>query len=686
MLNLGNIKRALPSGLLATAKSAHDRYVDWRMRASWWADLDRCAADITAASLRDVCSWGDWCARRPIVRQRFLWMLGLDPLPGRALIEPRTTGTLERKGYSVEKVVFESLPGLWVTANLYLPRDAARPAPCILYLCGHQIHPLGAKTQFQDRFLWYPEHGFACLAIDSLLCGEIQGCHRGTHTLGRWDWLSRGYTPAGVEVWNAMRAIDYLEGRPEVDAARIGVTGTSGGGVMTWMVAALDDRIRAAVPSASAYAIQSQVRRRLMPHQCDCTYYPNVYRMDFAEVGALAAPKPILLLAGRRDRIFPPAGYLEMHRKLEGLYRLHSEGDVARIQLAECNRGHAESFESICRAREWMVRWLSPDSNSPVDCRSRAPASERPEDLACLAEIPADLLNFSIHNRFVQTCVPKVPDSATEWTARRAFLMGQLSATVFNGFPPRQDAPFQLRRRRGSGGHARRFARFSEWQFSTETLARIRIHLFEPKAADADCPLLVVVKGNGEQMQFPDDEILPVLADHRVIVLAPRFAQWNPSPAEYAVAERAAAICGRSIAGLQTWDAIRAVRWALDDRELSPRKTSLFGRKEGGIVALYAALFEPRIDQVVLQNPPASHRLGPALPTVLRTTDIPEVAGALAPRELTFVGAPPAAFQLAREIFRLTGDERNYRIEESLVAALRGGHCAPNRPSRHPEE
>src|SRR2546430_14492302 len=88
---------------------------------------------------------------------------------------------------------------------------------------GHSPHPLGAKWDYQDRADWFADHGYVCLVLDTLEFGEVPGIHHGIHDLNMFDWLSRGYTPAGVEVWNAMRALDYLETRPEVDRKRIGM-------------------------------------------------------------------------------------------------------------------------------------------------------------------------------------------------------------------------------------------------------------------------------------------------------------------------------------------------------------------------------------------------------------------------------------------------------------------------------
>src|SRR5207245_2453764 len=117
---------------------------------------------------------------------------------------------------TVEKLHFQSSPGLYVTANFYVPKKAKFPAPTILYLCGHSPSvidnvPYGNKVSYQHHGIWFAEHGYNCLVIDTLQLGEIEGVHHGTYNKDRWWWLTLGYTPAGIECWNAVRALDYLE-------------------------------------------------------------------------------------------------------------------------------------------------------------------------------------------------------------------------------------------------------------------------------------------------------------------------------------------------------------------------------------------------------------------------------------------------------------------------------------------
>ena len=177
----------------------------------------------------------DWEKVRGQYRTELFDMLGLNPLPTKTELNPIVTGTVEHPEFVVEKVQFQSMPGLYVTGNFYRPKVVQEKLPTILYVCGHgQVKKdgvsYGNKTHYHYHGSWFARNGYACLTIDTLQLGEIEGIHHGTYRENRWWWNSRGYTPAGVEAWNCIRALDYLETRPEVDPARIGVTGRSGGG------------------------------------------------------------------------------------------------------------------------------------------------------------------------------------------------------------------------------------------------------------------------------------------------------------------------------------------------------------------------------------------------------------------------------------------------------------------------
>jgi len=631
--------------------------------------LKRVAAELSAHCLSDVRSLDDWKQRRPELRRQLLEMLGLSPLPARTPLKPKITGVLERETYRIEKVVFQSLPGLYVTGNLYVPKHSTKPLPTILYLCGHAPHPLGAKSNYQDRAAWFAAHGFACLILDTLEFGEVAGIHHGTHDLNMWHWLSLGYTPAGTEVWNAMRALDYLETRPEVDPRRIGVTGISGGGAITWYTAAVDERVQAAAPVCSTYTFGSQAANWRASGQCDCIYFHNTYGWEFPMVAALIAPRPLLIISGRKDLDFPPDGYHEVFGRSKRIYDLHAAGDSDRIREADDDVGHSDPPQFLREARQWMRRWLQ-NEPAPLDLETNAPPQETAEDLACLSQLPADAINYRIQNQLTSPVSLQKPRSQTAWKRRRDELLSQLNEKVFRWFP-RGKIPFETQASRNSGGWAPKYADYKDVSFQTEDGVRIRAQLLTPKRGPAAAPLLIYVKRPGDSIYFMDlDELLPLLGRYTVLILNPRFSEAPVSPADYAAIEMTAAWSGRTIAAMHVWDILRTVEWAANEERIPASSIAIYGKGDMGILALYAALFDQRVTQIILNDPPGSHWQGPALLNALRVTDIAEVAGAFAPRRLASLTKLPESFGHTRSIYRLQHASGQLVQSSSLPEAL----------------
>ena len=637
--------------------------------------LIRLATEISARCLTDIHDLEAWQKQRPELRRQLLEMLGLDPLPMRTPLKARVTGRFERPEYHVENVVFQSMPGLYVTGNFYVPAGSPRALPTVLYLCGHKPHPLGAKFQYQDRGIWYASHGYVCLVLDTLEMAELAGIHHGTHSLDMWNWLSLGYTPAGVEVWNAIRAVDYLETRPEVDSKRIGLTGISGGGAITWYTAAVDARIVAAAPVCSTITVKSQVEQNIAHGQCDCIYYHNTYQLDFPVVGALIAPRPLLICSGRKDWTFPPEGYHAVYQRAKSVYNLfpaagYSGGE--RIREVDDDVEHSDAPLFVSEARLWMQRWLKSDTSS-MPPEMEKPQKATAEALACLTNVPPDATNFRIHNQFTKTATLPKPNSKAAWESRRADLLSQLKAKVFRWFPT-NEIPFETRpstSQSGGGGWAVSYgyANFKESSFQSEPDVRINARVFSPKNR-SDAPLLIYVKrgplsGNSSEV----DELLPLMGRYRILVLNPRFTEQSMTPREYTDHQRNSVLVGRTIASMQVWDILRALDWA-NEEKIARSSILLYGRGDMGIVCLYAALFDERIKQVTLNEAPESHWESPALLNVLRVTDIAEVAGALAPRRLVSLTRLPGSFDYAKNIYKLEGASAQIVEAGSLPDAL----------------
>jgi len=627
--------------------------------------MKKTAADISANALTNISRLEEWKRQRPAIKQQVMEMLGLNPLPARTPLNVQITGTSEQADFRVENIVFQSQPGLYVTGNLYLPKIITGRLPAILYVCGHSPHPKGAKYNYQDHAIWFVQHGYLCLIIDTLEFGEVAGIHHGLHNLNRWYWLSLGYTPAGVEVWNAMRAIDYLQTRPEIAPERIAITGRSGGGAVSWYAAAADERIAVAVPVCGTFTFGSQAAHWIASGQCDCIYFHNTYQLDLPTVGALIAPRPLLIISGQQDRIFPPDGYHAAFQKIKNVYDLYQtdKDTLTRIREVDENVEHRSTPLMRREARLWMNRWLKgitqPLASEPIPTEKLMQADE----LACLTQLPADAINYRIQDAFIPVAKLKSYSTRTAWEKRSQAIKRELSEKTFRWFP-KADIPFTSRVSQNNGGWLDRYAEYQDVEIETEPGVRIRFQLLRARNAARDLPTLVYLKRAEDSIYAHDvDELLPLLGRYHVVILNTRLTDQSVSAADFTDIERTAAWCGRTIAAMQVWDVLRTIQWLGEETALDSSSFVVYGKSEMGIIALYAAVFDGRIRQIILSDPPDSHWQGPALLNVLRLTDIPEVAAMFAPRKLVFLRRMPEGYAYTRDIYEL------YQQSEQLITA-----------------
>src|SRR5262249_25239735 len=442
---------------------------------------------------------------------------------------------------------------------------------------------------------------------------------------------SLGYTPVGTEVWNAIRAVDYLETRPEVDKHRIGINGISGGGSVSWFTAAVDDRIAVAAPVCSTYTFGSQAAHWVAAGQCDCIYFHNTYLQDFPLLGALIAPRPLSIFSGQKDGDFPPDGYHEVFRRVKKIYDLYGKDGANRIQEVDADVGHTDAPLFLKGARQWMNKWLDHDTGPYQEEQFE---KEKSETLACLSKLPSDAINYDIHNRLIPTASLQSWTSASSWKRRRQKLLDHLKDTVFRWFPE-EKIDFQTQVARNDGGWAARYADYKDVEFSSEPGIRLRAQLLTPKDRSKPAPVLIYAKRPGDSIYFLDlDELLPVLGRYTVLILNRRLTEFPVTPAGYAEIERTASWIGRTVASMQVWDILRSIEWLASEEKISASSVSIYGKGDMGILAIYAGLFDERVQRVILNDPPASHWQRPALLNVLRVTDIPEVAAAFAPRQI----------------------------------------------------
>ena len=358
-----------------------------------------------------------WKKRAAYIREHILASAGLLPLPERGPMNPRIFGEVKRADYTVSKVHFESLPGFFVTGNLYRPLGDG-PFPAILTPHGHWAYGRLENTSLNSvpgRAINLARQGFVVFTHDMVGYNDSRQL---PHTFGGARENLWGLSLAGLQLWNAIRAMDFLETLPYVKRDAIGVTGESGGGTQTFLLAAVDDRVAVAAP-VNMVSLHMQ-------GGCLCENPPGLrLEMTNVEIAATFAPKPLLLVSATGD--WTKNTLEREYPAIRGIYSLLDAPD--RVHAVRFDAEHNYNKDSREAMYAWMNRWLL---QGPNETR-RAERSFTPES-------PADLLVF--HQR------PLPPNAVTASELTYSWIE---SARQQLGDPPSDAARRALRHALGYG-------------------------------------------------------------------------------------------------------------------------------------------------------------------------------------------------------------------------------------------
>jgi cephalosporin-C deacetylase-like acetyl esterase len=635
-----------------------------RSKAEVNAYMVRTAREITdraGEEIRSVESWEKLRARR---LEEMRYMLGLLPWPKRTPLNVRITGTLDKGSYTVEKIAFESLPKIYVTANLYVPKAREGKLPGIIYVCGHAYSPAGDKTKYQRHGISLAKNGYVAMILDSIQISETFGMHHGIDGQSMYDWYSRGYTPAGVEVWNAMRAIDYLETRPEVDKDRIGMTGRSGGAAQSWFTAAVDPRIKVVAPVMGISTYAANLKENTQRLHCDCMFAINSHLHDMLHQGALIAPRPLLMAHGRKDNLFPIPGYKEFEERVGALYGGYGKSDAFRN--IEVDTAHQDSDYLREQVIQWFDRHLKQVPERKLDM-DYTDASE--ESLAVFGgKPPADAQNFRVHQTF--TTRPPSPRFKTlaAWEDRRKALVEELRSKVFRTIPEKRVAQVTKRSPYRDG--------FDELEFEVDSGVPVHAFLKKPAKPEATAPALLYIASDGEGFAYINEILSGVRARipaAAILAVYPRGVGevgWDMTFWKDTL--RNAMHTGQTVDSMRLKDLLGAFEILRGEAGVNPDRITVLGKGISGAIGLYAAILEPRVEQVILIDPPVTHAQGPIFLDVMRHTDLPEAAALLSPRRLNFLGRMPAEYDYTRHVYGLAGKQDKVFVAMSVEGVLQG--------------
>jgi len=304
----------------------------------------------THFSMREYTSRKQWEARKQHLRQQILSAAGLLPMLPKTPLRPKFVRRIECGDYTIEAVLLETLPGYFLGGNLYRPAHKKNRVPGALLAHGHwkrgrlendpsySVPALGVNLAKQ---------GYVVFAYDMVGYNDTR---QTPHSFGGWEETLWSFHPMGLQLWNSIRALDFLQSLPDVDGRRIAATGGSGGASQTFLLAAVDDRVGYAAPvnMVSAY----------MQGGDPCEEAPNLRLDTFnVEIAAMMAPRPMLLVSSTRDWTrHTPAEEFPAIRRIYELYGLPNN-----VSNAHFDAEHNYNRQSREAVYHFLARNLQPD-------------------------------------------------------------------------------------------------------------------------------------------------------------------------------------------------------------------------------------------------------------------------------------------------------------------------------------
>lgn len=630
--------------------------LDWKTDVSVNNYLVQIMRDQYAERKRDfekaLSSRKSTLAYIELVRNKYRSILGEKPEFSKA--DALITGFIQGKGYRIEKIVFESFPGHHVTANLYLP-DGKKKFPATLLFCGHEDQSKATES-YQRTAIDFVRNGFIVFVIDPVSQSEryqltdANGnplARGGTteHTLLNQQSNLLGLSTPADELWDNVRALDYLVSRTEVDTARIGCLGNSGGGMQTMYFAGYEPRIK--IAAVSSFLMSRERALELTGPSDGCSQIPNEGKagLELSDYLIAAAPKPILILAGRFDFI-DYAGTESAFQELKKIYT--SLGNPDRVKLFTWDDGHGISRPKREEAVKWFKKWLNHDGSNFIEpemtvlpekdlmvTSSGQVAKEFGEEIS----IPSrNILVFdSINNRRTSFADKKIED------VRKTIL------EVLN---------INIEKRK-------------VWVEQTGTIQNQGI-VFEKlilrRENEIPLPLLITYpKGAAEKIQFYCDEkgknkladstgwIKSMLADHSVVVLADLRGMGETEdkaelndPKYYNKEYRNAMLAlhiGKPLVGQRVTDILTVLDYLQTEPDTKNLKLELYASGRAAISALHAAVLDNRIHTIYISSfissfsylflyPIARNSYSYVIPSVLKYYDLPDLVKILKKRNI----------------------------------------------------
>ncbi len=581
------------------------------------------------------------------------------PMPEKTPLNARVTRTLDRDAYRIENVIFESRPGMLVTANLYIPKGRRFPLPGVVGTCGHSVNGKAAEA-YQSFAQGLARMGYVVLLFDPLGQGErlqyagpdLQprlGAGVTEHLHGGNQQYLVGEFFGTWRAWDGIRALDYLLTRNEVDPKRVGVTGNSGGGTMTTWLCGVEQRWTMAAPACFVTTFRRNMENELPADTEQCPPLALALELDHEDFLAALAPKPVIILAKERD-YFDIRGATEAYERLKRLYGLLGAEENIAMSAGPTYHGYTQEN------REAMYRWFNRHTGVSDATSEPKLVIEKDEELWCTPRGQVAGLNS-------RTMFSFTAEKSRALAKRRRGLEGDaLARAVAEALrlPERRETPDARILRRIA---PRRYPKPEFVTYAVETEPGIQAivyrlcdaqHFSRPPVGQKRAVLYA-------SHQSADAELREEPLVRSLFAAEPEAAffacdprgigesmpntcgtgPWAPYGADFFYASHGLML-DRPYLGQRTHDLLAVLDWL---KLYGHTEVHLAGKGWGAIPAAFAALLAPQVAQVTLKNALVSYAalaeteyhgwpLAMMLPGVLERFDLPDCYRALQSKKL----------------------------------------------------
>jgi cephalosporin-C deacetylase-like acetyl esterase len=619
--------------------------------------------DLRNKEISKLETKADWLNRQIQVKSILNEIIG--PFPAKTPLNPRITGILKKDGYRVEKIMLESMPGLYITGCLFIPDGIVGKRPAILDNIGHSEGSF-RKESYQNVIHNLVKKGFIVFAIDPIGQGEKNDYYdpltkksvieegEPAHCYFGNQCFIAGFSVAKYFIWDGIRAIDYLCSRKEVDPARIGVTGLSGGGTVTSYLCAFDDRIKAAAPYN--WAMYDRILMETQGEQGAETYIYHglINRITFADFLETRAPKPTLMIKTTRDYL-PIQAAREAYMEIMKAYKAF--GKEENLGIIEDDAEHRFTRKNNEATYAFFQKHLDlpgDPTEAEVEMLSREELKVSPTGLVS-TYLNAETV-FSMNKKESEVLIKNIEES-------RKNIAGHLEkvkkkAIELSGYliPAKNNVPFF------SGRYKRNGYSIEKYTIEGEGNCIIPMLLFLPDGSKK-YPAIIYLHPEGKKTQSGVGGQIEELVKEGFIVAAPDLFGTGETQNKFrandpVIEDYSAILIGRSLVGIQAGDVSRVVNYLKSRDDVEKDKIAAVAKGEMGPVLLHSAAFDRSIKHVLLLGSPLSYKsivlnkfyeikFSCTVAGALTVYDLPDLIGCISPGKVVLVESKDCLFKPA---------------------------------------